>query len=412
MFACKWRAVAFEGMITTRFYLDCRAVGSGQAAPLRLVVTNKSVRAYIPLSVSLLPEQWDAYRQMVVTHPRKVELNNLIQSQKVAVDAIIFRLSQAGELSGLSASKIKERIVGELYPSECVNKATPYSCFVAFMETKSGRTRQLYQVTLGRLLAFCPGFAKLSFEDITVRWLEKFDKFMSETAPSRNARNIHHRNLRTVFNRAIDDEVTHCYPFRKFKIKPQATQKRAMSIEELRKIATAPLPGWQEPYRDMWVLSFCLIGINVADLCMLREIDGAGRIQYIRAKTHKAYSVKVEPEALAIIEKYRGEHWLLYMLDSHKHYRGWYKQLCHGLAAVRDSLNKIDDGIQIHALTSYWARHTWATTAAFLDVPKETIAAALGHGGNTVTDIYIDFDRSKVDNANRRVLDWVFRGVR
>lgn len=58
-------------------------------------------------------------------------------------------------------------------------------------------------------------------------------------------------------------------------------------------------------------------------------------------------------------------------------------------------------------LSTYWARHSWATIAASLDIPKETIAAALGHGGNTVTDIYIDFDQRKVDEANRRVLDWV-----
>ena len=61
-------------------------------------------------------------------------------------------------------------------------------------------------------------------------------------------------------------------------------------------------------------------------------------------------------------------------------------------------------------LTTYWARHSWATIAASLDIPKETIAAALGHGGNTVTDIYIDFDVRKIDEANRRVIDWVLYG--
>ena len=59
-------------------------------------------------------------------------------------------------------------------------------------------------------------------------------------------------------------------------------------------------------------------------------------------------------------------------------------------------------------ISSYWSRHTWATIAASLDIPKETIAAALGHGGNTVTDIYIDFDQRKVDEANRKVIDYVF----
>lgn len=55
-------------------------------------------------------------------------------------------------------------------------------------------------------------------------------------------------------------------------------------------------------------------------------------------------------------------------------------------------------------------RHTWATIAAGLDIPKETIAAALGHSiGNPTTSIYIDFNQAKVDEANRRVLDFVFR---
>ena len=58
-------------------------------------------------------------------------------------------------------------------------------------------------------------------------------------------------------------------------------------------------------------------------------------------------------------------------------------------------------------LSTYWARHTWATIAASLDIPKETISHALGHGNDTVTDIYIDFDLSKVDEANRRVIDFI-----
>lgn len=395
-------------MITTRFYLDCRAVSNGPA-PLKIVITKNSLRAFVPLPVRLLPKWWDAKRQVIVSHPRQAELNNTILTYKVEVDGILLRMEREGRLQGLRAPAIKDLVMAELHPDEFAPKApTPRSCFVEFMEGKQGRTREIYQATLNRLDAFRKDFADVSFEDVTPRWLEDFDAFLMRTSPSRNARNIHFRNLRAVFNRAIDDDITSCYPFRKFKIRPEATRKRSMSVEALRKIATASLPEWMCPYRDMFMLSFYLVGINIIDLCHLKAEDyDGGRIDYKRAKTHRLYSIMVEREAGEIIRRYRGHGWLLYMMDGRKDYRSWYCQCQKALPKIREALNGIDDGIVIKELTTYWARHTWATIAAELDVPKDTIAAALGHGGNTVTDIYIDFNQKKVDEANRLVLDYV-----
>lgn len=87
-----------------------------------------------------------------------------------------------------------------------------------------------------------------------------------------------------------------------------------------------------------------------------------------------------------------------------------------GKMLIKHHMRKASDGKQRltaskeetwPGLSAYWARHTWATIAASLDIPKETIAHALGHSQHSVTDIYIDFDRTKVDRANRKVLDWV-----
>jgi integrase len=59
-------------------------------------------------------------------------------------------------------------------------------------------------------------------------------------------------------------------------------------------------------------------------------------------------------------------------------------------------------------LTTYWARHTWATVAHKIGVPKDVISMALGHSfGNRVTDTYIDYDSEKVDEANRKVIDYM-----
>ena len=390
-------------MITTRFYLDCRAVAQGQAAPLRLVITKDSARAYVPLSVSLHPCHWDSLRQIVVGHPRKAAINNLIQSKKLEVDGILFRMRQAGELRGLRAPHIKNRVMAELFPAEEPSSmATPYSCFLSFMDKKTGRTWELYNSTLSRLKAFCPNFASLRFEDVCVNWLEKFEAFLAKTAPSRNARNIHLRNIRAVFNFAIDEGATSLYPFRKFKIKAEATRKRALSVDQLRRLIRMALDDTERRYVDFFLLSFMLCGINVVDLCRAAPaVDG--RLEYRRAKTHRLYSVKIEPEAQALVERYAGSSGLVNFAEGCKDYRSFYKHLA-------DCLRSLSGRLRVSGFSSYWARHSWATIAASLDIPKETIAAALGHGGRSVTDIYIDFDLAKVDEANRRVLDWVLYG--
>lgn len=311
-------------MVTTRFYLDCRDTAPGSPAPLKLVLTLKGVRALIPLNISVLPSQWDARRQIVVSHPRKQQFNSLLAEQKIAVDAILFRLSSAGELCGLRACDIKRRVLSELHPetAEESRRVTFLSRFNNFIARRSVGTQRIYGTTLARMRAYLGNeLDVLTFEDITVQWLRGFDAFLAKTSPSRNARNIHFRNIRAVFNDALDDEVISCYPFRKFKIVPEKTRKRALTLEQLRCLfsASGATPSEQR-YLDCFKLIFMLCGINIVDLCGLSSVV-AGRIEYSRAKTHRLYSIKVEPEALAIIEKYSGVNLLLNYADTCSDYR-------------------------------------------------------------------------------------------
>ena len=254
----------------------------------------------------------------------------------------------------------------------------------------------------------------LRFEDITKEWLTSFESYLAKTAPSKNARNIHLRNIRAVFNEAIDDEITTFYPFRRFKIRPVPTAKRNLKVEELDLLFNYEVEEFAQEYLDMFKLIFMLIGINMADLSNLKSIEG-GRINYNRAKTGAFISVKVEPEALEIIERYRGKDWLVNILDRYKDYRNYTHRMNLSLKTIGPMKRvgrggkKVREPLFPH-LSTYWARHSWATIAASLDIPKETIGHALGHSGNTVTDIYIEFDQRKVDEANRKVLDWVLYG--
>lgn len=289
--------------------------------------------------------------------------------------------------------------------------------FQRFIDGKTNNgTKGVYKHTLDKIRAFDKDVDKKCFEDITLRWLTDFEAFCAKTA-CKNARNIHLRNIRAVFNNAIDYEITTAYPFRRFKIRPEATRKRSLSVDELRRLFAYPVEPYAEIYRDCFKLIFMLIGINSVDLWALKSVTRDGRIEYKRAKTGRQYSIKVEPEALEIIKKHQGSKGLLSIADRWSDSRNFRHQCNKALQKIGQVERKGRGGKKIIAaefegLTTYWARHSWATIAASLDIPKDTIAHALGHGGNTVTDIYIDFDQSKVDEANRRVLDWVLYGKR
>jgi integrase len=158
---------------------------------------------------------------------------------------------------------------------------------------------------------------------------------------------------------------------------------------------------------------FYLWGINLIDLFNLTDKNMVnGRIEYIRAKTGKFYSVKVEPETLEIIERYKGEKYLINIHDRYKNHKDYMKHLNKGLSKIGPVIKKSANGVPVMKpicsdLTTYWARHTWATIAAELDIPKETIAAGLGHEiGNDITSIYIDFNMKKVDDANRKIINY------
>lgn len=277
-----------------------------------------------------------------------------------------------------------------------------------YIDSKSRKSTQIvYRTTQNKLKEYDP---TSTFETIDRTWLEKFEKHLEDDGCSVNYISIQLRNIRAVFNRAIDDGVTTNYPFRKFKIKQEQTVKRNLTIEQLKTLRDIELSGYMAEYRDMFMLMFYLIGINAADLFTLKAEDYKdGRISYRRAKTKGVYSIKVEPEADAIINRYKGKSHLLCPLDRYNDYRDYLHHMNDGLKHIGQSYKSRhgwSGEVLFKDLSSYWSRHTWATIAASLNIPLDVISLALGHSfGNRVTQIYIEWSKSKVDDANRKVLN-------
>lgn len=411
-------------MAKVKFFLDTRRTKPGYPSVLKVAISHHDKTAYISLEARLMPEQWDATNSLVINHPEQHVLNIYIGGVKQRVERTIFILADNGGLQSMSANDIKLEIERILNPSKIEENERKQRSkklfthrFKKFAESKKESTCGVYMQTFRRMVAFIgeTSLQRLAFEDITKEWLAKFELFLAKTAPSKNARNIHFRNIRAVFNEAIDDGITMAYPFRGFAIRPVATRKRNLKVEEIRTLINFPCEEHAVKYRDMFLLMFMLIGINAVDLCNLKEIDRNGRVNFYRAKTNRLYSIKVEPEALEIINKYRGTEWLLNINERYVNHLDYLRRMNRALKKIGPVKRVGRGGKKVYEplfpdISSYWARHSWATIAASLDIPRDTIAHALGHGGNTVTDIYIDFDEGKVDEANRKVLDWVLYG--
>ncbi len=401
-------------MATVTFFLDKRV--AKDSYPLKIRITHgRGKTSLISLGVKLREDQWDG--EHIVNHPKSKALNTYIEAKKYNAEGVVTRLFVNGVLDDYSATDLKKIIEnnGEKPLEDDNGKILFVQRFVDSMNAKvKDSTRSSYNQTLVSLQKYDPMLDTRTFEDIDLKYLESYDRWMSDQGIRQNSRNVYYRNIRSVFNRAIDDEVTTAYPFRKFKLKKQTTKKRSLTIDELRTLRDYPVEDWQKKYVDLFFLMFYLIGINAADLLPAkRKQVRNGRLEYERAKTYKGYSIKIEPEAQAIIDRYKGKDHLLSFCDEHADYKYVLQRLSKVLKTIGPYQVKGRGGKHHHEplfpeLSQYWCRHTWATIAAELDIPKETIAAALGHDmGNTTTAIYINFNQKKVDEANRRVIDFL-----
>ena len=317
---------------------------------------------------------------------------------------------------GISDGELKDILKREIFGRETPERGKTLADYI---DDYAGRavaagTEKLYRATAKRVREFD---GRATLDNVNAGWLERLERFLLKRGMRVNSVSIEMRNTRAVFNRAIDDGVTSNYPFRKYRIKSERTKKRNLTAEQIRQLRDYECEDWQREYRDLWLLQFYLIGINISDLLEMKSLTD-GRCVYRRKKTGRLYDIAVVPEAAEIIERYRGKKWLLSPLDRY----GSAAEYCRHMNRALKKIGPVEFSADrtgrkrkkvyhplFPDLTTYWNRHSWATVAAELDIPKEVIGKALGHSewDSTTTDIYINFDSRKIDEANRMVINYV-----
>lgn len=268
---------------------------------------------------------------------------------------------------------------------------------------------------LGGLSAFA-GNRTLTFTDLTPALLKTYEHHLLGRGRKRNTISLYMRTLHGICNRAGREEVAHV-PDNLFDgvfTGADPVRHRAVAPEVIRRIGGMELEGRNARLkfaRDMFMLSFYLQGIPFIDLAHLRKCDlNDGMISYRRRKTGKPARLEVEPCALVIIERYApqagGTVYLLPIIKMQGSAEEEQKRYESALRLYNKHLNRIGVLLGLDMpLTSYVARHSWATVAHDIGVDVADISTALCHSSEKMTRNYLQsFTTDRMTNVNRSVL--------
>ena len=288
---------------------------------------------------------------------------------------------------------------------------------------KSGKlsTASKYSFCLSSLNKFRP--TSVTFDKIDKAFLSEFEQFLRDSGLSGNTIATKFTNLKSAYNRALEDRifVPKDNPFAKYKVGKlwTKTRKRAITKEDILKLKNLELPkdshfGYKELSRDIFLFSYYTAGINFKDIATLRHSDIVnGRVCYSRHKTQKLISCPLLPDAQRIIEKhsspfYDDNDYIFPILDRQVHIteQQIFNRVHKVLVRVNSNLKEMSKQLGLKfPLTTYVARHTYATVLKRSGVNIAIISESLGHSDLATTQIYLDsFENSQIDEAMKNLL--------
>ena len=355
--------------------------------PLRIRITKDRKTKYISLGVSVAPQYWDFDRnQPTLDCPDREYLEKLIANKLCECKGKVMELKS--ENREFTATTLKEQI-----------------------------SKPVKAVTVGELFGqIIREHLSVYFSDIDHLWLKRYELWLRRQGRAENTIGVRFRTLRMVFNQAIERGYAKMeqYPFKSYKVgKLHAeTPKRAISKTEVKAVMDFPCEGRDFYTRfaiDLFSFSYLMGGINFADMANLtRQNIVDGRLVYRRQKTGKLLSLPIHSRAMEIIESYASGNIYLFPIYSKEHKTIQQKLNRHHkvITKVNRALAEIGRELKIPIkLTTYVARHSYATVLKRAGVPTSIISESLGHSSERVTQIYLDsFENERMDEAMRNLL--------
>ena len=379
--------------------------------PLMVCVCKDGKRKYQSLGISIKAEQWDFKTNQPKTKcPNRERILLLINEkinelQKTVLDKrIAGKDFTAATLIESTTKNKSHKTVGEYYLTYIQN----------LKKEKRIRYAGMLEVSYNSFIKFNKHL-DIPFSDIDVAWLKKYELWMKEQNLSVSTISTRVRHLRAVFNLAIAEHSikNDCYPFRNYKVSKlnKQTPKRAIAKKDVMRIMGYQGKSEMECLAiDVFVFSYLNAGINFIDIAKLKHSNIVeSHLIYNREKTKKLINVPLQPKALEIIAKYQSDKspYLFPILSPfHKTEVQIANRLHKVLAKVNKHLKEIGEKLNLPIpLTTYVARHSYATVLKRAGVSTSIISESLGHSSERVTQIYLDsFDNEQIDEAMKSLL--------
>ena len=377
--------------------LDTRRAKKSGQFPVKVQVVYRRKQKYYSTGKEVSKEDWA--RLLKVKSRLLAEIRSDIESSFSTIKQQVNELITKGEFS---IETLSVRLGRQM------NDMTLRSAFRLKMKEleayEQANTYLNYQSALKSLEDF--GGSTIPLENITIDWLKRCEKFWMSEGKSYSSISIYFRALKCVLNRAVHDGIIKesSFPFgkNKYEIPEGCGRKLALTLSEIKKVMSYQCETKDiEEFRDLWVFSYLCNGINFRDLLYLQYSNIInGEICFIRAKTarntkhSKIIHAVITPEMQKIIEKWGNppkspETYIFPFATGKENPFERVKLVRDVVTECNQILYKISHKTGIPRVTTYSARHSFATVLKRRGVNISYISESLGHSNLAITENYL-----------------------
>lgn len=399
----------------------------GKGATVKLVFDPRTNKAKVRVTFNRQPRLYSTLCNDVIT---KEEFDNdKLKKTKTIIASSESALTIAQNISNELGSNFsfthftrlyKERLYGNKASSDRFDSVAKQ--YIANLNTPSSIS--IYRTASNWMLRYNKDITLSSIDSSTVTTFIDFikEKHKNETHNiiSENTIRIYLRSLRAIYNKAIEDGICHNKnPFTHIKGQPLTSiirEKGALSDDEFKKFIKYQPSNKLEKYgKDMFLLSFALSGANIGDIFSLKNQNIVGdEVLFIRRKTKKsglrisipliAFAKEILSEYGHIAEDKPNEYILPFLSRCNNNEKTIHNTLHDNLRKINKGLAMICENIGIRKITTYNARHTYASFAQN-SMSAEQIQKFLGHASSRTTQVYLGSITQQVKDKNRELLE-------